>query len=351
MSAGVIPLSRFYARASIKNIERRRSIYKRSLSSTSSIQNDIKYCVDLVQRRDYDAYICGLLVGSDKARMNYFTMRALNVEIGSALQDANTNDNSLGVQLRLQFWRDALDKVYDTSNEKFVFETPVLRALKFLQKSTSPSKIFLDRLVDARELDLDLSNAAASSDKITYTTVADMERYGELTASSLIYLTLEGAEVYHSREADVAASHIGQSLGIINILKGFIFRAARGELCIPRDLFTKYNVKATDITHHPIFQDDGKELQLSSSENLKNAVKDVAFIARNHLYRARNLQGNLSKEARLCMLQAVSALHYLDRLENADFDVFDKSLLEKQSSRNDIGHHLKLGRAWITGVF
>ena len=96
-----------------------------------------------MQRRDYDAYICGLLVGSDKARMNYFTMRALNVEIGSALQDANTNDNSLGVQLRLQFWRDALDKVYDTSNEKFVFETPVLRALKFLQKSTNPSKIFL----------------------------------------------------------------------------------------------------------------------------------------------------------------------------------------------------------------
>ena len=143
MSSGVIPLSRFYARASLKNIERRRYIYKRSLSSTSSIQNDIKYCVDLVQRRDYDACICGLLVGGDKARMNYFTMRALNVEIGSALQDANTNDNSLGVQLRLQFWRDALDKVYDTSNEKFVFETPVLRALKFLQKSTNPSKIFL----------------------------------------------------------------------------------------------------------------------------------------------------------------------------------------------------------------
>ena len=70
MSAGVIPLSRFYARASIKNIERRRSIYKRSLSSTSSIQNDIKYCVDLVQRRDYDAYICGLLIGGDKSRMN-----------------------------------------------------------------------------------------------------------------------------------------------------------------------------------------------------------------------------------------------------------------------------------------
>lgn len=326
----------------------------RLLSSQSFIKDDLKYCVELVQKRDFDAYICGLLIPGDKAKMVYFTARAFNVEIGTALQDTNTNDNTLGVQLRLQFWRDAIEKVYDDGSDASLYESPILRALKHVRASTNMSKILLKRLIDAREMDLDLvANASERGDKIVYSSIAEIEQIGELTSSSLLYMALEGANVIENTEADIAASHLGQSLGIVNILKGAVFRAARGEICIPGDLIEKYSVSESDITQHPLFQENNDKNSSvgCSSAAVKAATKELVLSSRNHLSYVRNMQGDLPKDARPCLLQAVTALHYLDNLEKTDFDIFDAQMLNRHSSRNDFNHHLKLGRAWFTGVF
>lgn len=50
---------------------------------TQRRREDHKHCVTLVQRRDYEGYLCGLLLPSVAARESYFAICALNVEIAS----------------------------------------------------------------------------------------------------------------------------------------------------------------------------------------------------------------------------------------------------------------------------
>lgn len=352
--------ARTTARMIRKNIINDRSL---STSGASLAKDDLKYCVELVQKRDYDAYICGLLL-QDSAKPAYFASRALNVEVGSILQDTSGDmNNALGVQMRLQFWRDQLDKMYDdderTRQQKVMataeLGTPVLRSLQRSVAASNLTKLFFDRIINARELDLEFSiKSKDGGNNIVYERVSDMELHSEYTASSLLYLSLESAGVVEGTTADIVCSQIGRSVGLVSLLKGVVYRAARGEVCIPGELMQRHNVDVSDVLNHPLLQ--GAQgtvgvdvVPLTSSDNLKAAVRDLAYIVRGHLADARNAQGDVPKEARACLLPAVGAIHYVDRLEQLDFDVFDEKLMVPM--KNDWKHHLKLGRAWITGVF
>lgn len=57
----------------------------RQLSTDTKYQqrDDHKHCVELVQSRDLDGYLCGLLMPSASARDAYFAIRAFNVEVAS----------------------------------------------------------------------------------------------------------------------------------------------------------------------------------------------------------------------------------------------------------------------------
>ena len=60
----------------------------RYLSADSTKQHqqhrdDHKHCVELVQSRDLDGYLCGLLMPSTAARDAYFAIRAFNVGVAS----------------------------------------------------------------------------------------------------------------------------------------------------------------------------------------------------------------------------------------------------------------------------
>mmetsp|Transcript_12484 Transcript_12484/g.16290 ORF Transcript_12484/g.16290 Transcript_12484/m.16290 type:complete len:375 (+) Transcript_12484:340-1464(+) len=333
-----------------------------STASSSSVKEDFKYCVDLIQKRDYDAYLCGLLLPSDHAKMAYFATRALNVEIGSTLQDMNSNDtNLIAIQLRLQFWRDSIAQMYapnGSSGGHQSYSTPVLRALQAVKSKSNFSQIFFERLVDAREMDLDLvTSAKSNNDYMVFPNYEDMERYNELSSSSLIYLCMESLGVFECEEADIAASHVGRALGIISLLKGSVHRAAIGEICIPRDMCEKYSIDPESIVAHTLYQRNSRN-DLSSdqsgatSTNVIHATEELATCAYNHISVARNIQSSLPKEARACLIQATTALHYLEQLKGNKYDLFtDEMVNRSQSSRNDVMHYLKLGRTWLTSVF
>jgi NADH dehydrogenase [ubiquinone] 1 alpha subcomplex assembly factor 6 len=129
---------------------------------------------------------------------------------------------------------------------------------------------------------------------------------------------------------------------LVTALRGARLRLARGECAIPKDLIPK------EFPYHKFNHEDPKS-ELTENENkmLKEAVKDMVHVASSHLSKARDLQGNVPKHARPCFLPVVPALHYLSKLEKADYDIFDDSLLEQD--------HLTvlalLGRTWLTGVF
>jgi NADH dehydrogenase [ubiquinone] 1 alpha subcomplex assembly factor 6 len=138
------------------------------------------------------------------------------------------------------------------------------------------------------------------------------------------------------------AQHAGIGIGLVTALRGARFRLARGECTIPRDLIPK------SFPYHKLNEEDPKAAMTEEETKMfQEAVFQMVQTASAHLSQAREMQSVVPKHARPCLLPVVPALHYLSKLEKAEYNIFDDSLLEQD--------HLKglglLGRTWLTGVF
>ncbi|KAM9308432.1 NADH dehydrogenase (ubiquinone) complex I, assembly factor 6-like [Gastrophryne carolinensis] len=66
------------------------------------------YCSELVRKRDYEGFLCTLLLPPESQR-SVFALRAFNVEL-SQVKDSVSQKN-LGL-MRMQFWRESLEEIY-----------------------------------------------------------------------------------------------------------------------------------------------------------------------------------------------------------------------------------------------
>mmetsp|Transcript_42718 Transcript_42718/g.69276 ORF Transcript_42718/g.69276 Transcript_42718/m.69276 type:complete len:151 (+) Transcript_42718:264-716(+) len=123
------------------------------------------------------------------ARPAFYALRAFNIELAS-VRDSVRKTPSVG-RLRIQWWRDALDRIYKGEAPA----VPVAIALQQAVRRHSLSRLWLERLIDERDCDLDDEQPA---------NVQALEDYAERTASSLLYLLLETQIAWHR---DVAAGH------------------------------------------------------------------------------------------------------------------------------------------------
>jgi NADH dehydrogenase [ubiquinone] 1 alpha subcomplex assembly factor 6 len=136
------------------------------------------------------------------ARRSYFAVRAFNVEIAS-IKDGNEQirrrrageGSSIALRMRMQWWRDALGQLYPIGDCDATTETPatnvfapacwhnpVVRALHVAVEESDLTRRFLERLLDARDADLEIQQMA---------TLEDAKMYAEDTWASLLYLSLE----------------------------------------------------------------------------------------------------------------------------------------------------------------
>jgi len=369
----------------------------RQLSTDTKYQqrDDHKHCVELVQSRDLDGYLCGLLMPSASARDAYFAIRAFNVEVASVKDggglgrrrprseavassadslafgggggDMGEMDATLASRLRMQWWRDAVAEMYEekdgddepskpfeASPSGFLAQTysasrkhnPIVRELTRASDDVKLTRRFLDRMIDAREHDLDVSQ---------YDTMRDLVYYGEATSSSLIYLALECCDVRDGK-ADEVASRIGASLGIITALRSLVYRANFGEIAIPSEIMTKHNVPVQFLLNPPD-RFSGAELspqEKVADEALKAAVREMAQVAGAYLSEARKMQSGVPKGGRAALLPGVGCLSFLTKLNGVDYDLFHEDLIAQDglSSRlGRLGNTFSLTRAWLTGVF
>ena len=177
-------------------------------SRKESSKKDFEYCVDLVQNRDREGYLCGLLM-PHSSRRSYFAIRALNVELASVKDGSvsrkvggaqfDESGASIALKIRFQWWHDALAQVYGDENDSQESKTgfaadmantcwnnPVVRVLHDAVEEKQLTRRFLERLLDAREADLDIQQAETMDDTIAY---------AENIFSSLLYLSLETTDV------------------------------------------------------------------------------------------------------------------------------------------------------------
>jgi len=352
-------------------------------------------CVELVQTRDYEGYLCGLLLPKS-AREHYFALRAFNIEIASIKDGGSvkkrrtktpgqgvSGSSSLASQLRMQWWRDAVAFLYqrqcDTrkrkrqpqppnsnftsnNNDESFLKNPIVRSLHhtILTKRLTPR--FLNRLIDARETDLEIYQ---------YPTIHSLLRYSEQTYCSLLYLTLECCDIL-DEEADAVAFQIGVGVGITTAIRGIVVRASpggSGEMGIPKEVMDKWGVSVRYLQDPPAsaawgggrsanrdteeVEDRGDQM---AREAMQGAVEEMAHVAWYHLRKGRGMQGKVPRGTggTACLLPAVLAMEYLDRLESVGFNVFHADLVNEDSLDARLGRLRRsflLMRAWLTSVF
>ncbi|CAG5116462.1 unnamed protein product [Candidula unifasciata] len=247
-------------------------------------QSDVAYCVDLV-RFVYIAHNLGTLLLPKNSQRAAFALRAYNVELAQVPD--SVSDKKIGL-IRMQFWKDAIQSIYQSSPPK----TPVATELSGACGYYRLSKHWLERLVEAR---------AAQMERDSFTSVKHVEDYAEQVNSSLYYLLLEclGIKNVH---ADHAASHLGKAQGIVTLLRATPHHASRRRVYLPMEVLAK---------------------------PLKDAVFEVASLAHQHLEKARSLQKNLPDKSHLVFLNAHVCDHYLKNLQKVDFNVFEGKLQRK----------------------
>lgn len=205
------------------------------------------------RKHDYENFLATLLLPPG-ARESTIAIRAFNVSVAQ-VQD-QVSQGTIG-QMRMKFWADALEGVYQNA-------PPAQPVVIQLGKAVSKHKLtkqWLQRLVTSRE-----DHLLAKS----FGTVAEVEDYAEKSTSSVLYLTLEclGVKNVH---ADHAASHIGRAQGLVTLLRALPYDSQKSRVYIPLDLLVQHKVSQNDL------------LRGSTEKKVKDLVFDLASTANAHI--------------------------------------------------------------------
>ncbi|PQE15597.1 squalene phytoene synthase protein [Rutstroemia sp. NJR-2017a BBW] len=323
------------------------------------------YCSSLVQKFDSPSYTLQTFVPSS-TRDAYLAIRALNIEL-ARIPDLVSNP-TVGA-LRMQFWRDNLNRTFAKTPPKEPVAILLHHALTSLQSryegiTTSVMKGWFMKVINTREQYMD---------NRPYANLEAVEMYAENTYSTLMYLTLAALPL-NSMAVDHVASHIGKATGIAAVLRGLPLIAfppspnhhsnnaafggalggnagsRQGAVVLPLDIMAEAGVKEEEVLR-----------QGAEAPGLKDAIFKVATRANDHLITAREMLKNLQagkdaghefehqdEEGHLyhdssedtqvndlergfgILMQAVPTRLWLEKLEKVDFDVFRPELRARE---------------------
>lgn len=327
--------------------------------SAAEISSARNYCLDLLRKYDTPSSILLPYIPSH-SRDAYVALRAFNIDVA---RTADTTSNPTIGQMRLQFQRDAITKSLAGSPPKQPIALLLAQAADDLSRvpggRSKFSKSWFMRIIDTREKYL--SNPP-------YPDMTALERYAENTYSTLLYLTLQALPMA-SVTADHIASHIGKAIGISAVLRGLPLIAfpgppnhhsnqgqfpgdvgptKHGSVMLPVDVMVESGVREEDVLRNG-----------SGANGLRDAVFTVATRANDHLITARQMLSNLragqdaghefehqDEEEHVHLpsiaksespaqeidrafgvyMPAVATQMWLDKLQKADFDIFEPKL-------------------------
>ena len=258
-----------------------------------SMTDSLTYCAQEVRRLDHERYLAALFA-PDARRPALMALYAFNIEIAKIAEIVS--EPMLG-QIRLQWWREAIAELYEGTPREHAVVEALGRAISMHELS----RVRLDRMIDARALDLE---------QTVFPDIAALKAYVAGTAGTLSELTLEvlGA----ADEATLAAAgHAGLAWGLTGLLRALPHHAAQRRLYMPKDLLDR-----AGVTPEQVFA----RAPLAA---LPEIVEPVATAARAHLVEAN---WNGERRTRAAFLPLALTKAYLDRLENRGFDVFARGL-------------------------
>lgn len=271
-----------------------------SASPSAPPQVALSYCGDLVRRHDPDRFLTALFAPADR-REDLFALYAFNHEVAKTREVVS--EPTLGL-IRLQWWREGIEGIYDGEVRRHEVMQPLAAAVR----RHGLDRALLDRLIDAREADME-DEAPAD--------LACLVNYAEVTAAPLVTLALAilGVSAADHPAATAAATHVGRAWALTGVARAVPF-LARGRRCrLPADLMARHGVSETAL------------FDLKPEPGLRVVVRTVAERATAELAAARTLRRDLPRRAVPALLPARLASRTLATLAAADHDPFDRAVL------------------------
>jgi len=230
----------------------------------------------LVRRHDRDRFQTVLFAPAAR-REALFALYAFNYEIARVRE--SVTEPMLG-RIRLQWWRENIAAAFEGGT---VRHHPVVEALTSVIRELALTREHFDRLIDARETDLEDEPRAS---------LAALEDYAEGTSARLVYLAIEVLGVCNPAAIEVG-SHVGIAYSLAGLLRAIPLRARQ---IIPADIAAR------------------------------NGVIELAAVAARHLDAARVHRKAIPRSALPALLLAIIAQRWLARLKRAGYDPFDPGL-------------------------
>ena len=264
---------------------------------------------------DPDRYLCALFADAPR-RGALFALILFNAEIARVREVVS--EPMLG-QIRLQWWREAIDEIYRGQGRRHEVADPLAAAIR----AHGLSQRYFERLIDARETDLD--DAPPES-------LQALEHYAEESAAPLVSLALEVAGADASALGEVAR-HVGMCWALTGLMRALPHHAAAGRVMLPSDVLA-----AAGLTAQSVMAGEDRP-------NVARAVASVADVARQHVAQARVLRRALPRAAKRATLQSVLAGAYLRRLAACGHDPY-----HPRAAIGPLGRQLVLSRAAFFGA-
>ncbi len=254
--------------------------------------DDNRHCAELVRQRDYDRYLCGLFA-PEEARAAVFALLAFNSEVARTRE--LVSEPILG-HIRLQWWRDALDGIYDGKVLRHQVVQPLAEAVSRFDLPRAP----FSALLEARTFDLQNEPPAD---------LAALERYAEATSAGLTRLILHCLGATQPRTLQ-AGHDIGVAWALTGLLRAIPFHAAPRRLYLPADRLAKAGLTPGDV------------FERRKPKALAVVVAGIASEARRHLRQARKLRVGIPAAALPALMPAALLDGYLSRLARFRYDVY-----------------------------
>ncbi len=260
-------------------------------------KNNLSFCALEVKNNDYYRYIC-CLFAPEYLRERLFTLYAFNHEIAK-VKDI-VSEPMIGM-IRLAWWREALDEIY---SGKQVRKHEVTRPLQELVNETGLPREFLEKIIDAREQELNL---------ITPANIEALKQYIDATSTSLLLASLYIVGIKDKPATDIAY-HIGTAYSLVGIMRAARWNAGKRYILFPKDMLDKNNITEDDIA-------EGRNL-----DKTKIIVQQLCDNVEINLRQAYILRKNLPAEALPVYLHTTLARFFLNNIIRNDYDLFYKDL-------------------------
>jgi len=250
-----------------------------------------------LRQHDRDRYLTTLFAPADR-REALLALYAFNFEVAK-LREV-TREPIIG-QIRLQWWRDAIDEIYRGATPR---RHEIVEPLAVAIREGDLTRYHFDRLIAAREADLAETPPAD---------LAALRHYAEDSSGRLLQLALEILDV-HEPAAHKAAREVGVGFAFAGLLRALPVHLRLRRATLPADL-------AATIDERLLFE-------LKPSAELSAATKTIAVAAADALATARRYRRDVPSAALPALLPARLAEASLRRLRRAGYNPFDRGLAQ-----------------------